>query len=214
MSCPSFATLRIRNYNTPVELPSTSDLMKLKAYREEQLKKYTLKLKLEPEYKYWRSLAEVVLTRLVVFNKRRASEPAKLEFAQYLSRPNWIRESNKELISNLQPVEKKLIERIDLIQVPGKRNRKVPILVTPDVSVAMELLVKQRSKCGVPKNNKYFFATDSPNGFFNTWLVLHNHSVAAKVDKPRLITSCRLRKYVATLAQVWKHVNAQSVYVA
>jgi hypothetical protein len=78
MSCPSLATLKTKGYNKPVELPSTSDLMKLKAYTEEQLKQYTAKLKEQPQYKYWRSLAEVVLTRLAVFNKRRATEPAKL----------------------------------------------------------------------------------------------------------------------------------------
>ena len=204
MSCPSLATLKTKHYNKPVELPSTSDLIKLKSYTEKQLDKYVKLLKKQPSYEYWRSLAELVLTRLVIFNKLRATEPAKLELSHYFNKPDWIKESNKELIDNLQPLEKKIMERMDLIQIPGKRNRKVPILMTPDVSAAMKLLVEMRNKCGAPKRNKYFFATDSENGFFNTWLVLHNHAVMAKVDKPRLITSCRLRKYVATLAHVCK----------
>jgi len=202
MSCPSLASLKTSSYNKPVELPTTSDLMKLKAYAEEQMNLLTEKLKEEPQYQHWRKLSEVVLTRLLVFNKRRASEPAKLELSEYVNRPQWKKHSNRELIDNLQPLEHKLMERMDMIQVPGKRNSKVPILITPDVSLAMQLLVESRQRCGVSAKNKYFFATDSTNGYLNTWLVLHNHAVAAHVDNPRLITSTRLRKYVATLAQV------------
>lgn len=92
---------------------------------------------------------------------------------------------------------------MDLIQIVGKRNRLVPMILTPDVRKAMDILLKTRNDCLVPASNKYFFATDSANGYLNSWLVLHNVSVAAQVDKPNSITSTRLRKYVATLAQVW-----------
>ena len=202
MSCPSLAALKTASYNKPVELPSTSDLMKLKAYTEENMKHLTEKLKKQPQKQHWRALAEIVLTRLLVFNKRRASEPAKVELSQYVNRPKWKMHSNRELVDNLQPLEQKLMDRMDLIQVPGKRNKKVPILIMPEVSLAMQVLVDTRDCCGISPRNRYFFATDSDNGHLNAWLVLHNHAVAANVDNPRLITSTRLRKYVATLAQV------------
>jgi len=35
-------------------------------------------LSVHPTYNTWRELSEIVLSRLVVFNKRRGSEPAKL----------------------------------------------------------------------------------------------------------------------------------------
>jgi len=91
---------------------------------------------------------------------------------------------------------------MDLIQVVGKRHRSVPILVTPDVRLAMDILCNKRSECGVCVDNPFFFATDSKNGFFNSWLVLNRIAIAARCDKPKLISSTRLRKYVATLAQV------------
>lgn len=202
VSCPALSTLKLKSYKKPDELPTTEDLMKLKAYTEKQLKELTNQLKSQPSYSIWRKLSEVVLTRLLVFNKRRASEPAKLELSQYLSRPNWQALSNQEVIANLQPLEKKLMERMDLVQVPGKRNRRVPILITPNVKEAMDLMVDTRNVCGVPSQNRYFFATDSINGYLNTWLVLHNAAREAGVKQPRLITSGRLRKYIATLAQV------------
>jgi len=91
---------------------------------------------------------------------------------------------------------------MDLIQVPGKRNRKVPILLTPDVRSAMEVLCNKRRICGVSMDNKYFFATNTDGGHFHSWLVLNRVAVAAQCEKPNLVTSTRMRKYVATLAQV------------
>jgi len=95
-----------------------------------------------------------------------------------------------------------LLQRMDLVQVPGKRNRRVPILITPEVGRAMQLLVNTRSRCGVAEENSYFFVSDSKDGHLDSRLVLHNMSVSAGVTSPRLITSCRLRKYIVTLAQV------------
>jgi len=91
---------------------------------------------------------------------------------------------------------------MDLIQVPGKRNRKVPILLTPDVRSAMKVLFDKREACGVSMENKYFFATNSSHGHFHSWLVLNHVAVSAQCEQPNLVTSTRLRKYVATLAQV------------
>jgi len=205
-SCPALLMLKSKRYNKPDELPSTEDLLKLKAFTEQQLETLCSQLKAEPEYSTWRSLSEIVLTKLLVFNKRRASEPVKLELSQYLNRPKWQNASNREIVSNLNAVEKKLMQRMDMVQVPGKRNRRVPILITPEVGIAMNVLADTRRQCGISQHNRYFFATDSSDGHLNTWLVLHNTAVAAGVEKPRLITSSRLRKYVATLSQVYQAV--------
>jgi len=202
MSCPASAALKTRKYNKPDELPSTEDLLKLKQYTEARLEELTQQLRAEPSYAAWRALAEIVLARLVVFNKRRGGEPAKMILSQFVNRPDWRRTSNKELLNNLRPVERTLMKRLDLVQIPGKRNRRVPIIITPDVGDAMQLLVDNRDHCGIPPQNLYFFASDSLDGHLDAWLVLHSCAENAGVSKPRLITSRNLRKYVATLAQV------------
>ena len=183
-------------------MPSTKDLLKLKAHTEPRLNELTEKLQLEQTYPTWRELSETVQARLVVFNKRRGSEPAKLLLSQFVSRPDWHKTTNKELLNNLQPVERQLMKRMDLVQVPGKRNRRVPILVTPEVGKAMQMLVDTSNVCGIPPQNKFFFASNSLEGHVDSWLVLHKNAEAAGVSCPRLITSRSLRNYVATLAQV------------
>lgn len=211
MSCPASASQKDNTYNRADELPTTDDLVKLKEYTEKQLNELSEILAAEPSYKYWRALSELVLTRLLVFNKRRASQPAKLLLSQYINRPDWNQTANQELIDNLQPLEKVLMKRMDLIQVPGKRNRRVPILITPEVGKAMQLLANTRASCDVPMENKYFFATDSIDGHLDPWLVLHNNAINAGVARPKQVTSRNLRKYVATLAQIPSFLCFQAI---
>ena len=202
MSCPASAAQKASTYNKPDELPSSEDLLKLKQHTQHRLAELTEQLNVEPHYAEWRELSELVLARLIVFNKRRASEPAKMLVSQFVNRPKWCETSNKELLNSLKPIERILMKRMDLVQVPGKRNRRVPILITPEIGRAMQLLVNTRAVCGIQPQNKYFFASDSADGHLDSWLVLRNSAVNAGVSKPRLITSRCLRKYVATLAQV------------
>jgi len=89
-------------------------------------------------------------------------------------------------------------------RVPGKGvgKRRVPLLLTPDVVTAMDALVNHRAKSCIPDTNLYFFATPSENGFINGWQAMRNVSEAAKLDRPDLVHSTRLRKYIATVSQV------------
>jgi hypothetical protein len=71
MSCPASAAQKAKTYNRPDEIPSTEDLLKSKQHTELRLEELTKQLEVEPSYVTWRALSEVVLARLVVFNKRR-----------------------------------------------------------------------------------------------------------------------------------------------
>jgi hypothetical protein len=95
-----------------------------------------------------------------------------------------------------------LANRVDMVQIPGKRTRLVPILIMPAIRKAMDLLVDMRQKHTLMPNNRYFFASDSQNGYLDQWQVLKSQSDAAGLKRPDLIRSTRLRKYMATVAQV------------
>lgn len=47
---------------------------------------------------------------------------------------------------------------MDLVEVIGKRNRKVPILLTPAIRKGIDLLVATREEVGISLNNPYVFA--------------------------------------------------------
>lgn len=91
-----------------------------------------------------------------------------------------------------------------MVHLPGKGMgaRRVPLLLPADILVAMDELAKHRQSCGIPDSNIYLFALPSANGYVNGWQAMDRVAKAAKLAKPDLIHSTRLRKYVATVTQV------------
>jgi len=111
VSAHSLATFKFRKYNKPTELPSVSDLLKLKAYQETKMQKLTDSILLQPSYGSWRELCEVVFTRLVIFNRRRSGETAKLNLSAYENRPRWEEVATDEIKTSLTALEKQLLKR-------------------------------------------------------------------------------------------------------
>lgn len=202
VSTNALNTLKRRRDQTIEQLPETEDLLQLKLHQEEVRKKALVDLEATPNYNTWRMLAQNVLARLIIFNKRRAGEVAKLTMATYKNRPNWKRAGHSAITATLEPLEKKLLEKTDLVMVPGKRSRKVPILLPQDVLQAMELLMNTREQVGIPSGNAYFFSSRSSNGFLDGWQAINASSSEADLKKPELVTSTKCRKYNATITQL------------
>jgi hypothetical protein len=89
-----------------------------------------------------------------------------------------------------------------MVQTQGKQNKVVATLLTHDMIAAMDLLVKHRKQCGLKDSNPYIFATQG-EGHLPTWQVIQTMATAAGCKHPELITSSRLRKYIATVCQVF-----------
>lgn len=89
-----------------------------------------------------------------------------------------------------------------MVQVVGKRIRSVPILLLDDVLPAMEALLERRNVCGIPDTNTYFFALPMNSGHLYFFPTLQRIAKEAQLNRPELVTSTRLRKHVATMAQV------------
>ena len=84
-----------------------------------------------------------------------------------MQRPNWRLKSNEALLKNLKPLECQLM-KMDLVQVLGKRNHKVPILITPDITEAMDYCWQCENAQEYLLRIGTFFATASKDGYLNT----------------------------------------------
>lgn len=91
------------------------------------------------------------------------------------------------------------LHRMELIEVPGKNTRTVPILIPPHILSAMNVLVAHRKDLG---RNKYFFATNKTDGHLYSCGVMRNVAKKAGLKQESWLTSTSLRKYIATSAQV------------
>jgi len=89
-----------------------------------------------------------------------------------------------------------------MIQIPGKRLNAVPILLTPDVKSAMDVLLKTRTDVDIPTTNPYFFPSYSKHGHLDLCQVIQKVVKSAGVQYPERITTTKLRKYVATMMQL------------
>ena len=92
----------------------------------------------------------------------------------------------------------------DLVEIIGKNRRKVPVILTEDVKSAIVALNQKREEGGVNKSNPYVFAVnDTRSGnALRGHDVLHNSCSKVTLEKPELVKSTNLRKYVATVSQL------------
>lgn len=109
----------------------------------------------EPNSKSFGNLAKVTLTQVVLFNRRREGEVSKMELQSFTSRD--LTELNPDIVSGLTDFERKLAEHFERVEIRGKRSRKVPVLLTPDMIAAMDLLMISRKECQIHKENVYMF---------------------------------------------------------
>ena len=83
----------------------------------------------------------------------------------YRNRPDWSEATMDDVKNCLTALERKLLESLDMVEVRGKRGRKVPVLIPEDCRAAMVYLAQNR-QCGwISDENVYFFATQGKRYF-------------------------------------------------
>ncbi|KAF3838040.1 hypothetical protein F7725_009808 [Dissostichus mawsoni] len=207
ISAASLRTLQESKWNAPQLLPFTKDVQTLHSYLDVQQQEVHSKLSADKSPQTWSQLAKVTLTQVILFNRRRAGEVSKMPLSAYLSQnPSDPQEDVNIALSEL---EKKLCKYFRRIEIRGKRGRKVPVLLTPAMQQALDLLVGTRQECGVPKENIYLFARPSAFTCYRGSDCLRYFAKACGAKNPESLTSTKLRKQTGTLSQVLNLTNTE-----
>ena len=90
---------------------------------------------------------------------------------------------------------------MDCIQTQGKLNKKVTTLLLPKMTASIDALIDMRSQCGILEENRYLFPNSSL-GALASWATLTGVASDAGLENPLSVTSTRMRKYLAIVAQV------------
>lgn len=160
-------------------------------------------------------LASLTLTRIILFNKRRSGEASKMTLMQYSARPNWEQLGTEETKNSLSPFERKLATSLTIVQIIGKRGRKVPLLLTRDMKESIDTLILNRIKAGILPQNPYIFAiANTPLSHMRGHECLKKWCKDTDLESPELITSTKLRKYVATVCQVFNLTDNECDWLA
>ncbi|XP_035812761.2 uncharacterized protein LOC118471566 [Amphiprion ocellaris] len=199
ISSAAYRTLEEKKWNKPKLIPLAEDVKKMHMYMTDKQKQYYKQLLVEKIPKNWSNLAKVILAQIILFNRRREGEVSKMRLEAFLTRDNS--PLNEDIGEALTALEKRLCQHFERVEIRGKRGRKVPVILTPVMVQSLELMVEERSSCGIGENI-YLFARPG----FETRLrgsdCIRELARKCGAEKPEALSSTKLRKQVATLSRV------------
>ncbi|KAK3592840.1 hypothetical protein CHS0354_028916 [Potamilus streckersoni] len=151
--------------------PLTEDVEKLSTFCQQEIKNLCdiadRQEKLNEDV--WRALNVYLLCRLTSFNARRGGECAKLPIHVEI-REEERQEEDYELI--IEVTDKLLAKRLNVCYISGNGRKKVPIILTPDVTRGIRIKIRYRAIAGIFNTNKFVFAAQkSENGHIRDGIV-------------------------------------------
>ncbi|XP_066515340.1 uncharacterized protein [Hoplias malabaricus] len=200
ISAAAGTTLNEAKMNKPQILPFTEDVKTLHSFLKTEMEKYKNALKENSDVKSYASLCKLTLTRVILFNRRRGGETARLKLESYVSREQS--PIHEDLATGLSDFEKSLCKHFQRVEIRGKRGRMVPVLLTPEMVSCMDLLIEKRRICQVPSENVHLFARPNALSSYRGSDALREYAEACGARNPTALSSTKLRKQIATLSTV------------
>ncbi|KAJ8909473.1 hypothetical protein NQ315_012787 [Exocentrus adspersus] len=121
MSSNALATLQSRKLSSLL----TGDLIKLSKFLEFMIQETNNDMEREKSFQNWSELASLTLSHIILFNKRRSGEAARMKIEHYTTRPSWQSKGVAEIKESLTEFETKLANSLTIVEIIGKRGRKV-----------------------------------------------------------------------------------------
>ncbi len=165
-----------------------------------------------PTAQVYGDLCKATLAKIILFNRRRGGEVAKMQLKGFLERDTAA--LHKDVAVGLTKFEQKLCAHFSRVEIRGKRGRKVAVLLSPDMVDALTHLISRRTACGVPEENTFLFARPNCLTPYRGQDCLRMYANECGAQNPELLRSTQLRKHVATLSQVLNLKNHELDQVA
>ncbi|KAK7922008.1 hypothetical protein WMY93_008910 [Mugilogobius chulae] len=198
VSHSALSNLSEAKYNKADRLPLARDVQKLQSYLGQQVESAGEKLGDNPTAGTYAALAKVILCQVILFNRRREGEVARMTVKNFEDRD--MSKLNDDISSGLTEVEKRLCQQFARVELKGKKGRKVAVILTSDMTNNLSLLISKRKECGVTENNKYLFAIPCSDGHYRGQF--GQFADACGAEHPQNLRSTNLRKQIATISQV------------
>ena len=207
MSSNALRTLYDAKRNKVKLLPLADDVRLLSAYLKQKGKTaYECLQKNQNEgtelTSQWGMLRDIVLTRLILFNRRRQGEVSQLSIEDFQK----IHTAGKEgfVMEGLTKLEQKLCQHFYRLEVRGKRGNTVPILINSETKKWLDMLMVTRTHVVSAPDNKYVFARCHYGSleYARGSDCLREISKECGAKEPELLRSTKLRKQIATMSQV------------
>ena len=176
--------------NKPKLLPTLADIEKVHKLLDGKL--------MSNDYSV---LSKATLCSITLFNRKRGGEVQRLKTEDFDRGVQNGSISDPILLEGLSDAEKKMISFFHRIEIRGKFNRTVPILLTETMLNCLKKLKQLRLEMNPPITSHYFFCTRSGERPYRGVDVIKEFSKEAGVSNLSVFTFTTLRKHVATLTQ-------------
>lgn len=196
----------------PQVIPTTDDINLLHRYLSDKRKAYCEQLTANFSLQAWTNLLEVTTASIMLFGRKRVGEMQNTLTDDYHARAKI--EKNDVLYLALPEVAKQRVNRYVRMEVRGKKERTVPILLHLDVLNCIELVLKYREAAGIPTENKRLFALPSANPkikrFVNGCAILRKFSGQCGAAKQKILRGTKIRKHFAAFCAT-KEINDNTI---
>ncbi|XP_055012129.1 uncharacterized protein LOC110159340 isoform X2 [Boleophthalmus pectinirostris] len=156
----------------------------------------------------WRLLCHSSLSLLILYNRHRECEVAKLTIQDYCNRslPHGNSPSSPAsgMEALLSPFERHVLCHLPRASVLGKRGRIQPLILPPHSESCLDLLLQTSPNVGVDPQSPYVFSRPyhSPATPLRGTDLLRNLARASGAKNPAPLTATRARRQVAILTQL------------
>ncbi|XP_013887425.1 bromodomain-containing protein 4 [Austrofundulus limnaeus] len=189
--------------------PLLSSLSCLVVYLRRQQHSSFLSLTRSPHSaEAWRLLCHSSLSLLILYNRHRECEVAKLTIQDYRSRVPPQSSSSTSPPSGMEaflsPFERQVLCHLPRAGVLGKRGRVQPLILPPQCESCLDLLLQTSPSVGVDPESPYVFSRPyhSPATPLRGTDLLRNLARASGAKNPVSLTATRVRRQVAILTQL------------
>lgn len=195
-------TQSARKRHKKVQLPSMEDVQTLYRHLKEKRVKAYNALKESFSSEKWRSLAEVTLIGLQLFNRRRAGEIERTLIEDFQNNEKLNEDMYSDIYKSLSRQNKKIAGKYIRFCIRGKKGRTVPVLLTNEIFECINLLLQYRREMGVPTKNPYIFGLPSNERnrykYLKACILMRRFSKECNAVHDHTLRGTILRKHVAT----------------
>ncbi|XP_061922847.1 uncharacterized protein LOC133662737 isoform X1 [Entelurus aequoreus] len=187
--------------------PFLSSLSSLLVHLRQQQRSAFLALNHTHSAEAWRQLCHSSLCLLILYNRHRECEVAKLTVLDYRKRDTpqeSLCNSPSGMEALLSPFERSVLCHLPRAGVMGKRGRIQPLILPPNCESCLDLLLQMSCHVGVDPESPYVFSRPyhSPATPLRGTDLLRNLARASGAKNPGVITGTRVRRQVAIFTQL------------
>ena len=199
----ALTTLQEAKWNRKETMPIAADIQLVHSYLDRETEIKVAELTNHPTPATHKAVAELILARVIMFNRRRQGEASAMTVDAYQKAASSDGQNHPEITSSLSSFEQHLAGSLLRVVIRGKKGRGVPMLLTQGMRRVVDILLEHREAAGVG-SSQYVFANSmaSDDRPLRGADCMRKFARLSGLKNPESLTSTKLRKHIATLSQV------------